>query len=248
MAETELAKLEEARVDLVQTYTESQNALNALMSRPPQNPLGHAVLPAFEPGLSSLESLQARALASRPQLATAEGQIAAAEARVALAERERYPDPQLRVEARQFNGSALYDLYEYDTGVFISVPWVNRGKYRAAVREAKKNVEAEQHDQRALEIETTRLVRDGWSRWQTFRHHVELFRERLLPLAQQTIEATRASYESDRATLPEVLAAQRTAQETEAMLNDHLTDYFIAQAELIPLVGAPVAALSSPQP
>ena len=242
MAETDLAKMEEARVDLLRTYTEAQTALNTLMSRPPQSPLGHAVLPEFTPVEVSLETMQAMALAMRPQLAAADGRIAAAQARVALAERDRYPDPEFRIEARQYNGSALYNLREYDTGVFISLPWANGAKYRAAIREAKKTAEAEHHDRRALEIETVGMLRDVWQRLQTYRHHVELFRDRLLPLARQTIDATRASYEADRATLPEVLTAQHTVQETEAMLNDHLTDYFIAQAELIPLTGAPVPA------
>jgi len=241
MAETELVKMEEARVDLLRAYTEAQTALNNVMNVPPQTPLGHATLPEFVPSTISLESMQAMALAHRPQLRAAESRIASAQARATLAERDRYPDPEFRVEARQYNGSGLYNIHEYDTGVFISLPWTNGAKYRAAIREARKMVEAEQHERKALETETMGMVRDLWQRLQTFQHHVELFRGRLVPLARQTIEATRASYESDRATLPELLAAQHTAQEVEAMLNEHLNDYFEAAAELIPLVGSSMA-------
>ena len=205
------------------------------MNHPPQAPLGHATLPEFAPMDVSLESLQGRALTHRPQLAAADARIAAAQARVSLAERDRYPDPEIRVEARQFNGSALYNLHEFDTGVFISVPWANGGKYRAAIREAKKMAESETEDRKALEIETSAMVRDVWQRLETYRHHVELFHDRLLPLARQTVDAMRTSYEADRATLPEVLAAERTARETEGMFYDHLAEYFSARAELIPL-------------
>jgi len=214
MAETELTKLSETRVDLLRAYGEAQTALNALLNRAPATPLGHATLPDFAPREASLESAVAHALAHRPQLAAAGSRVAAAEARVALAERERLPDPELRLEARQFNGTALYNVREYDTGIFISLPWANGAKYRAAIREAKKNALAEQHEHAALETETTAMVRDAWQRRASFRHHVELFRDRLLPLARQTVDATRASYEAGNATLPELLAAQRTAQET----------------------------------
>jgi outer membrane protein TolC len=238
LAETELARLSEARVDVLRDYAEAQSTLNTLMNRPPQTLLGHATLPEYAPVTLSLESLQARAVTHRPQLAAADSRIAVAQARVALAERERLPGPEIRVEARQFNGSALYNLREYDTGVFLSLPWVNSKKYRAAIREAKRTAEAEQHDRRALEAETAAMTRDVWQRIETLRHHVELFRDRLLPLARQSVEALRTSYEADRATLPEVLTAQRTVQDLEAMFYHHLSDYFAARAELVPLVGA----------
>ena len=238
MAETELVKQEEARVDLLRSYSEAQSAINALMNLPAQSPVGLARYPEFTAQDVSLERLQSRALSTRPQLTAADGRIAAANARVALAERERRPDPEFRIEARQFNGSALYDVHEYDTGVFISLPWFNRSKYQAAIREAKKNAEANQADREAIALQTSALVRDVWQRIRTYQHHVELLRQRLLPLARQTVEASRSNYETDRATLPEVLLAQRTAEETEAMLNDHLAEYFIAEAELIPLVGS----------
>lgn len=238
MAQTELSQMEEARVDFLRAYSEAQTALNSLMKRAPQTPLGSAKLPDFAPKAVSLESLQAMAIAQRPQLSAADNRIKAAQARVGLAERDRLPDPEFRIEARQFNGSGLYNIHEYDTGVFISLPWANGAKYRAAIREAKKMAEAETHDRSALETETIGMVRDIWQRLQSLEHHVDLFHNRLLPLARQTIEATRSSYESDRATLPEVLTAQHTAQEVEAMLNEHLTNYFIAQAELIALTGS----------
>jgi outer membrane protein TolC len=238
MAETELARLAETRVDQLRDYSEAQTVVNTLMNRAPQTPLGHAELPPFSPIAVSLESLQARAATQRPQLAAADSRIAVAQARVALAERERFPEPEIRVEARQFNGTSLYNLREYDTGVFLALPWVNGGKYRAAIREAKKTAEAEQHERRGLESETAGMVRDVWQRLHTFQHHIELFRDRLLPLARQTIDATRASYEADRATLPEVLAAERTAQEVESMFYHHLAEYFAARAELVPLIAA----------
>jgi len=243
--ETELARLEEVRIDELRGYTEAQTALNALMNRAPDIALGRAVVPEFKPVELSLETLQQHAAAHRPQLAEAESRIAVAEARVALAKRERYPDPEVRIEARQFNGDALYRFREYDTGVFITLPWVNSRKYRAAIREAQRMVDAETHERAALATETAAMVRDVWQRLQTFQHHVELFRDRLLPLARQSVDALRSNYESDRATLPEVLTTQQTVQEVEAMFYHHLTEYFIAQAELIPLVGA--STFATPQ-
>jgi outer membrane protein TolC len=74
------------------------------------------------------------------------------------------------------------------------------------------------------------------------RHHYELFDSKLVPLARQTVESKRLNYESDKATLLELLTAQRTAQETESARQQHLADYLAALAELQTLIGASPAA------
>ena len=89
----------------------------------------------------------------------------------------------------------------------------------------------------AARKETLGLVRDALAKLETYHHHVELFRDRILVLARQNVEATRLAYETDKAPFLNLIEAQRTFQEVEAMHWNHLTDYLSALAELDAVVG-----------
>jgi len=246
VAETETGRLEESLFDFDRQISDAQSELNVLMSRPPKSPLGRPeALSAPElPG--AMEDLQRMALAHRPDLQILQKKIEAAKTRLTLAKREWIPDPELRLEARQFNGAGGF-IQEYDTGVFFKVPWVNRSKYRAAVNEAGSMLESSQQDLEAMQAETLGMIRNQLKKLQTLHHHYELFRAKLSPLAWQTVESKRLSYESDKATLLDLLTAQRTARETESAMQQHLADYLMAWSELEGMIGTSVKA-PTPKP
>jgi outer membrane protein, heavy metal efflux system len=236
MAESEMLKNQEVRRDLEQKLAEGQFRLNVLMGRHPSSPLGKAVPSELVPPPFEADALEGYALQHRPELRAASQRIAAARARQDLAKRAWIPDPELRVEARQFNGSGAR-IQEYDTGIFFNFPWFNRGKYRAGIEEAKKSRESAEYDLGALENETRGLVREHLKRIETLHHHYVLFRDKVAPLSRQSIEATRIGYSNDKATFLELITAQRTLQEVEAMTQQHLTDYLIALAEFQAMTG-----------
>jgi len=236
MAETEVLKNEEARRDLGQRLTEAQFRLNVLMNRAPASVLGRATAPAVPTFDFDADKIETHALLHRPELRIAAQRIAAAKARQDVAKRAWIPDPELRVEARQYNGNGA-GIQEYDTGIFFNFPWVNRGKYKAGIDEAKRNRESAEFELAALENETRGLVHEHLTRIQTLHHHYTLFRERVLPLARQSVESTRIGYTNDKATFLELITAQRTLQEVEAMTQQHATDYAIAVAEFEAMTG-----------
>lgn len=236
MAETEVAKNEEARRDLDQALSEARWRLNVLMNRPPQTALGPAVTPVIPSMPSEVDDVETRALLHRPEVNIASQKIVAAKARHDVAKRAWIPDPELRVEARQFNGGGA-KIQEYDTGIFFNFPWLNRGKYKAGIEEARKNRESAEYELAALENETRGLVREHMKRVDTQHHHYTLFREKVLPLARQAIDSTRIAYNNDKASFLELITAQRTLQEVEAMTQQHLTDYLIAIAEFEAMTG-----------
>lgn len=236
MAETEALKNQEAQRDLEQRLAEAQFRLNVLMNRAPTNALGRAAVPAIPTLDFDPDKIETHALLHRPELRIAVQRIAAARARQDVAKRAWIPDPELRVEARQYNGNGA-SIQEYDTGIFFNFPWVNRGKYKASIEEAKRNRESAEYELAALENETRGLVREHLARIQTLHHHYTLFRDRVVPLARQSIESTRISYTNDKATFLELITAQRTLQEVEAMSQQHATDYAIAVAEFEAMTG-----------
>lgn len=235
LAETDLARLMEARVDILREVSDQQSALNVLMNRPARSPLGKPAALSFTPMNLSAERIEALALENRPELAMAGKKIDAEKARLQLARRQWIPDPQVRVEARQYNGQP--GIREYDTGVFFNVPWVNFSKYSAGVREAQQSVEMTSRDYDATHADTLGLVRDQLKKVMTFAHHYELFRDKILPLAEQSVQTGRTGYESAKSDFLSLITARRTLQDVESMFWSHLTEHEIAVAELEALVG-----------
>ncbi len=268
-AEAEVAELLERRLDIEQEISDQQSELNVLMNRPAHGELGRPlnlvfkplVLPRYAPPPSlhgpgeiqfSLnwplfqQQMQSLAVAERPELLGAQNRIQASEAGYSHARRAWIPDPEFRVEVRQFNGAAG-GMSEYDVGLFFDIPWANRGKYKAAVEEASRNLATARHNLAALQSEALGMVRNQVKKIETLQNHYEFHRDRIVPLWQQTARAARPAYAADQVTVLELLTPQRQLWKAESVLQHHLADYWSAVAELEAVVGASFQSPSAVQ-
>lgn len=236
-AETALAKLEEDEADIQRQISEAQVELNRLMNRPPEAMLPHPAASDFRPLNLSLEKLEGLTVANRPELFLAQQKIDAAQARLDSAKKEWFPDPAFRVEADRYNDAAQA-ISEVDAGFSVNLPWFNRAKYKAAVRENRKMLESAQAESKAAMEDALSMVQNQFIEVETFHHHTELYKNKLLPLAQQAAGAKLSGYQTDKESFLDLLAAQQNVHEVEAMYWDHLMHYQIALAELESLVGS----------
>jgi outer membrane protein TolC len=249
-ADTELAKLDEAQFDFQREISEAQVELNVLMNRKPDAPLGRPDEQVFHPVELSLSELEGLALACRPELVMAQRKVEAVQAGLQTAKKEWIPEPAFRVEGDRYNGASQV-VSEIDVGFSINLPWFNHGKYRAAIRENERMLEAAQEELRAVRSESLGLVFNQFRSVETFHHHTELYQAKLLPLAHESVNARRIGYESDKASFLEILTAQQTARDVESMYWDHLMHYETALAELEALIGTDLVAgrtNSAPEP
>lgn len=237
MAETEAAKLLEMRRDLERNVATAQSQLNVLMNRDAFMQIGTPVDIAAMDAHLNANSLRAVTLENQPEVRAARARAAAEQARLQLARRAWIPDPAVKIEGQRYNDAAR-DLSELDAGISFTVPWVNAGKYSAAVREANANIEAARAGLERSQSEAIGALRDALQKVETAHHHVELFRDKLVPQARQTFEASQLAYESGKATFRDWIAAQRTVRDLETEAREHLTDYQTALAELESVVGA----------
>jgi outer membrane protein TolC len=206
------------------------------MNRPANAPLGRPGPLSFRRRDLSFADLQVKALAYRPEITSAQEKIVAERARLQLASRQWFPDPQVRIEARQFEDSSRA-FSEYDTGLFFSLPWGNFRKYSAGVREAKKSLENAQNQAEAARNEAAGMIRDQLRKIETAAQNYELFRDKIMPLADQATQATRAGYESDKSGFLDLITTQRTFREVEATAANYLAEYEIAVAQLENIIG-----------
>jgi outer membrane protein TolC len=237
VGEVEASKLLESEQDILRNIAAEQSQLNVLMNRDAFAPLGRPE----ETNIKALNisMMQAReiALANRPEIKLAQARIDMEKSRLGLARRNWIPDPAIKVEAQRYNDSGQA-ASEVDAGISFTVPWVNPGKYSAAVREAKENLAAAQHEFDRANAESLGALRDALEKVHTTKHHVDLFRDKLVPQARQAFEANQFAYETGKATFLEWITAQRNLRDLEAMGQQHIADYYAALAELEAVVGA----------
>src|SRR5438132_6654289 len=247
VAETDYSKLLEARRDLERGLSEAQSELNTLMKLDAFAPLGTPVDATMSAMNLSVSRLRALTLAQRPEMQMARAKIDMEKSKLDLAHRAWIPDPALMVKGQRYN-DASQGVSELDAGVSFTVPWVNPRKYSAGVREAAENLKAAEHGLDREQREALRLLRDQLEKIETAHHHVDLFRDKLVPQARQAFEANRFSYESGKASFLDWITAQRNLRDIEATAREHLADYQVAVAELEAVIGAELYARSAQQP
>ena len=246
VAETDYSKLLETRRDLERNLSDAQSQLNALMNYDAFAPLGTPSAANINEANLSLSRLRAITLAQRPEVQMAHAKIDSEKSKLQLARRAWIPDPALMVKGQRYNDTSQA-VSELDAGVSFTVPWVNPSKYSAGVREARENVGAAEQGLDREQKEALRLLRDQLEKIETAHHHVELFRDKLVPQARQAFEATRLSYESGKASFLDWISAQRNLRDIEATARQHLADYQIAVAELEAVTGTELYARPAQQ-
>ncbi len=247
VAETDYSKLLETRRDLERSLSDAESQLNTLMNRDAFAPIGAPVAVSINEANLSLSGLRAITLAQRPEVNMARAKIDNEKSKLQLARRAWIPDPALMVKGQRYNDTSQA-VSELDAGVSFTVPWVNPGKYSAGVREARASVAAAEQGFDREQKEALRLLRDQLEKIETTHHHVDLFRDKLVPQARQAFEATRLSYESGKATFLDWISAQRNVRDIEATGREHLADYQVAVAELEAVIGAELYARPAQQP
>ncbi len=238
LAQTDLAKLLETRADIQREISEEQSALNVLMNRPAQAPLGRPAALVFTPHKFALDRQQALTVLRRPEIQRAQSMIDAAKFGVELAHRQWIPDPMVNVKAQRYNGAGQA-VSELDVGLSFPLPLLNQKKYSAGVLEAQKGLESTQREFDATRTEALGLVRDQLKKIQTAASQYELYRDKIVPLANETVEASRAAYEASTGGFLELITARRTLQDVESMALNRLAEYEVAIAELEAITGNP---------
>ena len=235
-AETECGKLLEMSRDLELQLATQQSKLNVVLGRDAFAPIGQ---PAAEPELPpapSRETLEAIMFRSRPEILIAAAKVRQQQALLQLAHRQWIPDPALGVIAQRYNGAAQ-GVSEVDAVVSFNIPWVNARKYSAGVDEAQHQLQAAEADLERARQEAVGALREAVENLETNHHHSELFRDKLIPQAQQVFEASQLEYEAGKLGFDDWIAAERTLRDLEAEEREHLTKYESAYADLQAVVG-----------
>jgi outer membrane protein TolC len=235
------ARLEAETVTLKRRRREVQARINTLLNRSPQTfvPLP-AGLPEPTP-LPLLAEIQMAALHAHPELARIRAHIAKAKAQTGLAKKDFYPDFRLMTGYNSF-----WDELDkrWTLGISINLPFDYGNKRSAALDAARANLRqarwrlTDREAQLLGELEVSRAAVEETQ------EVINIYTRRLMPLAQDNLDAARVDYRAGAGPFINVIDAERQQLRTEDRLARARADYLRRLAELERWVGVPSSELT----
>lgn len=237
-AEVEHAELETQKLELLRAQTAAQARINGLLNRAPDDPLPTAAaIQTPRPALNA-EGLGSLALSRHPELRRLDAEIAAAESRVTVARKAFFPDLEIRAGYNEMWADP--DMRPM-LGVSINVPF-DRGKRQAELNRTqaeRRRAESTLTDQRSQLIADVARARAEVAEAV---EAIEIYEQRLLPLARDYLQAAIGDYQSGTGAFLNVITAEQRRFSTELALERTRADYLQRIAELELLTGGPLEA------
>ena len=237
-AEIERTNLDNHKLRLIQLQTTVQARINALLNREPDTTLPKAAGIKLMPIPAPLEVLKKLALAKHPDLARLDAKILAANSKITLAEKAFFPD---------FKIGAGYNSLWNDTdkrfviGASINIP-LDRSKRKSELSRAR--AEESRAELSLIERRANLLADLAQARAEVIEAHksVELYDEKLVPLAKEYLEAAIADYQSGTGGFLNVIIAEQRELNTMLALARARADYVRRHAELERWVGGSLSS------
>jgi outer membrane protein TolC len=239
-AQVELGRLEDRIKSLQDMLQPSEARLNALLNRPSKAPLSIAPTLPYRQIDITAEELAGKIARTSPELMELQANIAQGDHRIKLARRSRLPDIMLGVTYIDTDDAAMAvpdsgkDPVIGTVGITLPI-WF--GKNRAQIESA-----AYQHTAAQLALENRAQMLDAEIRQALFKlrdvdRKINLYRDSLVPKAEQSLEVNRQGYEAGSMEFINLIDAERMLLEFELAYERSLADHLIARAELSKLTG-----------
>lgn len=243
-AEVEATRIDADVITHQRRRREVQAMINGMLNRSPQKPLPPPA-PLPEPDdPPALQTLHETVLEAHPELRRIQARVAEAKAQHDLAEKDFFPD---------FKLSAGYNTLWEDAdkrlsvGLSINLPLDFSGK-RSATRNASQ-AEVMSYRWQLTDRESQLLAQLEQERAlvQESQEIVAIHRQRLVPLAQESLNAAVADYRAGQGSFLTVIDAERQQLRTQDNMARAHADYHRALAALERAAGRPLDS-DSPRP
>jgi cobalt-zinc-cadmium efflux system outer membrane protein len=213
-AQSQLAQLRYDLITLAELTSAERTRLNALMDRPPEAPLGAPSAAPFPRVSTSIEELYELASRYREELRIADRRIEQARAKEALAASQFAPDLTIGATYVRIGENRPPIMVPPDSGqdasgvmLGLTIPlWVNR--HTAEVREARADRDAAILAKAQAWDETFSALKDAYFKLTNAERLVLLYRDSLVPQAEQVLLSAEERAREDRMRLGDYLEAQ----------------------------------------
>jgi outer membrane protein, heavy metal efflux system len=213
-----------------------QGRLNALLNRAPTAELPPPPQTLDPPGeRRPLEELLDRSLEGRPELAALVRRLEAQEVDLKLARKEFYPDFTV---SGGYNSFWRRDELRPSVGFGINIP-LQRGRRDAAVEQATAGVLRLRARIADLTARVALEVQESYELVVEAEHVVHLYQSRVVPTAQENLDAGRTEYSAGEIDFLSLLTAERSLMEAQLAHQKGLAAYHQRRADLERAVGLP---------
>jgi cobalt-zinc-cadmium efflux system outer membrane protein len=227
--EVEMERTRDQLDQLAQTQFTQRTRLAALMGTQ-EGALGElAEIPQPENERPSAQVLHEALLTRNPELLALKRRIHSADAKVKLSKLERYPDFTFGIHYIQVGdeGAPFRDAGRdpWNVTIAFNLP-IWEGKNRAAIQSAQSAERSAEQIYRNRVLQLQAELSATLARHADSMRRMQRYRERLIPLAEQALENSRAAYENGQVTVLEVIDSERALLDLElshqrALANAH---------------------------
>jgi outer membrane protein TolC len=242
------------RIDLAR---QAGRDLSRLLCRDPQVAWPVLHLPELGPEIRFNDGLRQLTLRNEARLKVLRREAEGSEARVDVVRRAARPDVKLFGELRQYSGSG--ELRQGMIGIGLSIPWFNRGHYKADLSRARAEAEAARYDvedyERIVPVEAERVATVA----NNARREALALRERIIPRTDELITVLRRNWTAGEADLLPLLTARREWIDNQRLLAEATAEQWrmlaeitlccgLADLEALELLNAPMTDAGFPIP
>ncbi|MDO9168195.1 MAG: TolC family protein [Methylobacter sp.] len=233
-AEVEIVLLEHQLIVLDRERRSILAHINTLLNRlpgediPPPSRLSEIAMP------TDVNALQEAALHLRPELKAQAARIQASKTQTELAHKEFYPDISLTA-----GYNSLWDNTDkrFTVGMGINLP-LDQSKRHAAQDEARARMKQAEWKSIDLVAKIREEVQIAYDRADESRHVFQLYKNKLLPLADENIDAAKADYQAGKGDFLTLISSEKNRMQTQLQTEQALADTHRRIAELESAVGS----------
>ena len=242
-AQTELSTLINDGLNLQKEKRAIEAMINTILSRPANAPLGYVMDVEAEIPQWTFEQLRPLALEARPELKAMNFNIEMNKAELLLAKREYFPDLMARVMYKDM-AMTSNDFWSVMVGVSIPLsPW-SSGKYTSKVQENELNVKRAEDDFSAMTNMALYEVQEANVKVQTNQNLVLLYKNTVIPQAEQTLQSTVAAYQTGKTEFLMLIDAYRMVLMSQLDYHMSVMNYMASQAALEQAVGLDIGEIA----
>ncbi|MCF6280744.1 MAG: TolC family protein [Candidatus Polarisedimenticolaceae bacterium] len=241
LAQLERSKLNDLTLRIQNMRENEATRLNRLLDRPVAMPVQ---LPSSVdeklPTLQSVATLQMRAETGHPRLATGREQLAAARSRVDLAKKSYAPDFNVGVAYGLRGGDNPDGSSRADFGsimVSMNLPIYTGRKQDRAVDQRQAQWMQQKYQLEDLHNQIASNVQQAITDYQRAGEQAQLFKQEIIPLARQTVDAMLAGYQVGSVDFLNLVRSQTTLYNYETEYWKALSGANQARARLVAAVG-----------
>jgi outer membrane protein TolC len=207
----------------------AQAGINALLRRPPTASLPPPPARITPSDLVFVDEMGAASTdPQRPEITAARARVDAADSAVRLARREYFPDFTVGGE---YNTMWEDDEHRLMVGVQMEIP-LQLGRRKAALDAAEAGAKSRRAELASLEDNVAAEIQMARRRYEKAEHITALYRDNLLPAAQDVISSARAGLAASTVEFGELIDAEHELRTIELEYEMSIADLSRRRAEL----------------